>query len=178
MRVLVVYASKYGSTKGIAERIAKTLNESGQQAAAMPVSKAGLLDGYDAFVIGSAAYMFSWMKEATDFVRQNTALLSNKPVWLFSSGPIGTLTVDGQGRDVRETTVPEEIAELKASIHARDHHVFFGAFDHTKLNLTHKVVYALPAMKKVLIDGDFRDWDEIDKWVKEIAAELVPVGVS
>ena len=178
MRVLVVYASKYGSTKGIAERIAKTLNESGQQAAAMPASKAGQLDVYDAFVIGSAAYMFSWMKDAKDFVQQNTALLSDKPVWLFSSGPIGTSAVDAQGRDVRETTVPKEIAELKASIQARDHHVLFGAFDHTKLNLTHKVVYALPAMKNVLIDGDFRDWDEIDKWAKEIAAALVPVGMS
>jgi menaquinone-dependent protoporphyrinogen oxidase len=178
MRVLVVYASKYGSTKGIAERIAKTLNESGQQAAAMPASKAGRLDGYDAFVIGSAAYMFSWMKEAIDFVRQNTALLSTKPVWLFSSGPIGTSTVDEKGRDVRATAVPKEIAELKASIQARDHQVFFGAFDHTKLNLTHKVVYALPAVKNALIDGDFREWDEIDKWAKGIAAALVPVGMS
>jgi menaquinone-dependent protoporphyrinogen oxidase len=178
MRALVVYASKYGSTRGIAERIAKTLNESGQQAAAVPASKAGLLEGYDAFVIGSAAYMFSWMKEAIDFVRQNTSTLSDKPVWLFSSGPIGTATADAKGRDVRETTVPKEIAELKTSIQARDHRVFFGAFDHTKLNLTHRLVYALPAMKNLLTDGDFRDWDEIDAWAKGIAAALVPAGVS
>jgi menaquinone-dependent protoporphyrinogen oxidase len=178
MRILVVYASRYGSTQGIAERIASTLNESGQQAAAVPAGKAGLLDGYDAFVIGSAAYMASWMKEATDFVRRNASQLRGKPVWLFSSGPIGTATVDAQGRDVRETTVPKEIAEFTTSIGPRDHHVFFGAFDHTKLNLTHRLVYALPAMKDVLTDGDFRDWEEIDAWAKEIAAALVAAGVS
>src|SRR5690242_14484021 len=102
MRVLVVYVSKYGSTRGIAERIARTLNESGQQAAAVPAGKAGVLEGYDAFVIGSATYMFSWMKDAVDFVGENASLLRGKPVWLFSSGPIGTATTDAQGRDVRE----------------------------------------------------------------------------
>jgi menaquinone-dependent protoporphyrinogen oxidase len=178
MRILVVYASKYGSTKGIAERIADTLNESGQEAAAMPAGRAGLLEGYDAFVVGSAAYMFSWMKEAADFVRQNASLLRGKPVWLFSSGPIGAATTDAKGRDVRETTVPKEIVEFRASIEPRDHHVFFGAFDHTKLNLTHRLVYALPAMKNLLTDGDFRDWEEIDAWAKEIASTLVPAGVS
>lgn len=178
MRILVVYASKYGSTKGIAERIAGTLNQTGQQAVAVRASQAGSLDGYDAFVIGSAAYMFSWMKESVDFVRQNSSLLRGKPVWLFSSGPIGTATVDAQGRDVRETTVPKEIAEFRSSIHPRDHHVFFGAFDHTKLTLTHRLVYALPAMKDLLIDGDFRDWDEIAGWAKAIAAELADMRAA
>jgi len=178
MRVLVVYSSKYGSTRGIAERIATVLNESGQQAAVVSAGKSGRLEGYDAFVIGSAAYMFSWMKEASDFVRQNASLLRGKPVWLFSSGPIGTSITDAHGRDVRETTVPKEIAQFRSSIQPRDHHVFFGAFDHTKLNLAHRMVHALPAMKNVLIDGDFRDWDEIDAWAKGIAAALVPAGVS
>ena len=178
MRVLVVYASTYGSTKGIAERIAYTLNESGHQAAAVSTSAAGRLDGYDAYVIGSAAYMFSWLKEARDLIRKNTALLSTKPVWLFSSGPIGTNTKDAQGRDMRETTVPKEIAEFKSAIQPRDHHVFWGAFDHRKLSLTHRMVYSVPALKKVLTDGDYRDWDEIDAWAKGIAASLVPAGVS
>lgn len=178
MRVLVAYASKYGSTSGIAERIARTLNESGQVATAVPVSEAGSLDGYDAYVIGSAAYMFSWLKEAADFVRRNTAFLSSRPVWLFSSGPLGTETRDAQGRDVRETTVPKEIAEFQVAIRPRGHHVFFGAFDHAKLSLTHRLIYAMPAGKKLFTEGDFRDWDEIDAWARTIAAELDSASVS
>jgi menaquinone-dependent protoporphyrinogen oxidase len=174
MRVLVVCASRYGFTKGIAERIAQTLNESGHQAGVVPASHAGRLDGYDAFVVGSALYMFSWMKEAKDFVLRNQAILSTKPVWLFSSGPIGTSTIDEHGRDVRETAGPKELPEFVAAVHPREHRVFFGGFDHTKLNVAHRVVYAMPAAKKLFVDGDFRDWEEIQRWAKSIAAALVP----
>jgi hypothetical protein len=40
------------------------------------------------------------------------------------------------------------------------------------------LVYALPEMKNLLTDGDFRDWSEIDGWAKGIAAALVPAGVG
>lgn len=178
MRVLVVYASKYGATKGIAERITATLNESGAQAAMVPAKNAGVLDGYDAYVIGSAAYVGSWLHEATDFVRRNVPLLNTKPVWLFSSGPIGTAKVDEQGRDVLETSAPKEFAEFEEAIHPRGKQVFFGAFDHTKLSVAHRVVFAMPAMKKLLLDGDWRDWDAIDAWARTIAAALTPAAIT
>lgn len=178
MRILVVYATKYGATKGIAERIAQSLNDAGQQAAIVSAAKPGPLDGYDAFVIGSAVYMFSWMKDASDFVRKNAALLKTKPVWLFCSGPISTDTEDEKGRDIRETARPKEFAEFKDLIAPRDEHVFWGVFDHTKLSVGHRLVYNMPAMKKLMIDGDYRNWYEIDAWARSIAAALVPAGVS
>lgn len=174
MRILVVYASKYGATKGIAERIVQTLNRSGHDALLAPAKNPGDLAGYDAFVIGSAAYMFSWLKEAGDFVRRNADLLKTKPVWLFSSGPIGTARVDEQGRDVLESTQPKEFAEFHELIQPRGTRVFFGAFDHTRLTPVHKLVYAMPAMKKVMVDGDYRDWDDIESWARAIASALVP----
>jgi menaquinone-dependent protoporphyrinogen oxidase len=178
LRILVVYGSKYGSTKGIAERIAGKLSATGHQSAAVPAEFAGPLDGYDAFVIGSAAYMGSWLKEPAEFVRRNKAALSTRPVWLFSSGPLGRESQDSQGRDLRETSVPKEIAEFKEAIAPRDHHVFFGAADHTKFNFGRRMVYAMPAIRKVLMDGDYRDWNEIDLWAAGIAEALTPVGVA
>jgi menaquinone-dependent protoporphyrinogen oxidase len=178
MRVLVVYGSKYGSTKGIAERIAGKLTETGHQSAAVPADSVGTLESYDAFVVGSAAYLGKWLKEPAEFVRRNTAILSTRPVWLFSSGPLGRESTDQQGRDLRETSVPKEIAEFKGSITPRDHHVFFGAADHTKFNIAHRLVFAMPAIRKVLMDGDFRDWKEIDGWAESIAEALTPVGVA
>lgn len=177
MRVLVVYASRYGATVGIAERITGKLNEFGHQAEMTAAEKVGSLDGYDAFIVGSAVYIGSWMKQASDFVRRNSALLATRPVWLFSSGPVGTRTVDDLGRDVLETAVPKEIAELEPLVHPRGHRVFFGAMDHTKFSVGHRVVFAMPAMKKLMVDGDYRDWQAIDDWAKEIAAALVPAGV-
>ena len=55
MKILVAYASKHGSTKGIAERIAQTLERAGLDATLKPADDAGLVDSYDALVIGSLA---------------------------------------------------------------------------------------------------------------------------
>lgn len=172
MRVLIAYASKYGSTKGIAERIAATLNRSVELATAMPAAEADHVRDYDAYVIGSAAYMYHWMKEASEFVRANALTFANKPVWLFTSGPLGTDVVDAQGRDVREAATPPEIAEFTELVRPRGHRVFFGAYDPSKLSFTHRLAVALPGIKKLMIPGDYRNWNEIDAWAKEIAHAL------
>ncbi len=173
MSILVAYASKHGATQQIAERIAETLRTAGQQAEARPIKAAGNLADYDAFVIGSAVYFGSWQKEATAFVRQNRAVLAGRPVWLFSSGPLGTATTDAQGRDVRDAAVPKEIAELKEAIKPRDHHVFFGALDRGRLGLVDRLVASLPAFPGA--EGDFRDWGDVEGWARGIARVLTPV---
>ena len=99
MHVLVAYASRHGATQGIAERIAETLMAAGLDAEVRPASTVKDLRGYDAFVIGSAAYMGHWLKDAKGFVEHNRAVLAAKPVWLFSSGPLGTEPLDEEGRD-------------------------------------------------------------------------------
>ena len=172
MTVLVVYASKHGATRGIAERIAETLTSAGQEAEVRPVKAAGELAGYGAFVIGSASYAFHWRKEASEFVRRNRAILAGRPTWLFSSGPLGTEDTDAKGRDLRSTTKPKEVPELSAAIHPRDHHVFFGALDPSRLTVAERSLRKLPAARAALAEGDFRNWAEIDGWARDIAEGL------
>lgn len=172
MSVLVAYASKYGATQGIAERIAEKLRAAGQEAEARSVKAVGDPAGYDAYVIGSAAYMGSWLKEATEFVRRNRSFLADRPVWLFSSGPLGTEPLDAQGRDLRESAVPKEIAEFREAIGPRDHRVFFGAVTRGKFGFVHRIVAMMPASSTLLPEGDFRDWEDIDSWAESIAREL------
>ena len=172
MKVLVTYASKYGSTKGIAEFIAEKLRERGAQVEVHGVAAVLNPCGYDAFVIGSAAYMGHWLKEAREFVSRNHSFLASRPVWLFSSGPLGTETKDAHGRDVRDAAMPKEIDEIKKSIKPRGHRVFFGALDSKKLSLGHKTIRRMPAARKLMPEGDFRDWKDIEAWADEIAAGL------
>lgn len=175
MSILVAYASKYGATRGIAERIAEKLAASGKQAEVLSVKTAGDLARYDAFVIGSAAYIGSWIKEATEFVRKNQALLATRPVWLFSSGPLGTATTDPKGRDVLVAAEPKEFAEFATTIKPRGRRVFFGALDSSKLKGAHRLFNMLPAAKQLLVEGDVRDWKAIDDWAESIAHDLTPV---
>ena len=100
MPILVGYASKHGATGEMADRIAGALTSAGQRAEAVPVQQVGDLGGYDGFVIGSAVYGSHWLKHATDFVMSNRDLLSRRPVWLFSTGPLGTETTNAKGVDL------------------------------------------------------------------------------
>ena len=186
MAVLVAYASRHGATQEIAERIAATLVAAGVDAQARPAKTADDLSSYDAFVVGSAVYNFHWMKEATGFLRHNRDRLASRPVWLFSSGPLGNETTDAQGRDLRDVSVAspdaappmfkkaaQEMAELQQAIKVRDHHVFFGAYHRGKpKGMSERLVTLLPAARAALPEGDFRDWQEIEAWAQGIARKL------
>jgi len=180
MRILVAYATRHGATRGIAERIAETLARRGLDVTVRDVDRAGDVSGYDAFVIGAAAYMFHWLKEATGFVRRNRALLATRPVWLFSSGPLGTETTDAEGNDMIAAAVPKEFTELGGAIWPRGQRIFFGAHDPTSapIGLMERLTRMMPAARDALPAGDFRDWPEIEAWAGSIADELtaVPAG--
>ena len=187
MRILVAYASKYGATKGIAERIGEKLRAAGHQVEVRPAELGGELAGYGAygaygpygaFVIGSAVYFARWMKEAAEFVRRNRFVLAHRPLWLFSSGPLGTKTSDAQGRKLTAVSEPKEIAEFRESVKPRGHRVFFGALDRSKLRFRDRAIAKLPASHRLLPEGDFRDWQDIDAWAESIANELAEGHVS
>ena len=161
MTVLVAYASKHGATQGIAERISEKLHQTGKEAEARSVDAIRDPGSYEAFVIGSAIYYGSWMKEATDWVHRNQSVLANRPVWLFSSGPLGTEVKDAEQQ-------PKEIADFQKLIKPRDHQIFFGSLDHNKLSFTERMV--LKAVRAH--EGDYRDWEAIDAWAESIARDL------
>jgi len=180
VRILVTYASRHGATRGIAERIAQTLEREGVDVTLEPVETAVATDNFDAFVIGSAAYVSRWLREATHFVQRNRSVLERRPVWLFSSGPIGTATVDAKGRDVLEASEPREFAEFAETLHPRDQRVFFGAFDPeaAPVGLAERLgapFMRMPSVREALPAGDFRDWPQIESWAAGIAQALQPL---
>jgi menaquinone-dependent protoporphyrinogen oxidase len=179
MRVLVACASRYGATQGIAERIAATLRQQGLEARVEDARKAGDPAGYDAAVIGSATYFFHWMKPAAKFVRHNSDSLANLPVWLFSSGPLGTKTHNEQGQEMCAVLEPKEIAEFRETVEPREHRVFFGALEAKKLGFFFGLLLKMPANKNDAIfpQGDFRNWAEIDAWAEGIAEELKTISI-
>src|SRR5262245_18778546 len=114
MSVLVAYASKQWSTSGITEAIADALVDHEVKAEAKRVDTVDDLGPYEAVILGSAVYAGSWMKEAVVFAERHTGELARKPVWLFSSGPLGDDVKDHEEQprqlpELRRTISPKEI---------------------------------------------------------------------
>ena len=89
MRVLVTVASKYGATQAIGDVVASTLVDAGLEVMWLAPDDVEQIDDVDAVVLGSAVYMGRWMAEARAFVTRFESDLASRPVWLFSSGPLG-----------------------------------------------------------------------------------------
>ncbi len=157
MTVLVTYASKHGSTQGIAEAIGRRLRERGVDAEVRPVLEVDGLERYDAVVVGSAVYIGSWMKEAQRFLDRHAEDLRRVPVWLFSSGPTGT--------DANAEALLDKQKRRLDAIGARDHRVFRGALDPKDLGFLERRI--VKTAKTPL--GDFRDWSDVERWADSIA---------
>lgn len=178
MDVLVAYASRHGATAGIAQRIAETLTARGHQARAVEVEQVEDLAGAEAVVLGAAAYMFHWLKQALHFAERHADELRQRPLWLFSSGPLGSEQADEHGEDPRQAARPKEFDDLVARLQPRGETVFYGAYDPQSkpIGLGERITRAMPAAKDALPAGDFRDWEEIETWAGGIADELDTIG--
>lgn len=191
-RVLVVYASRHGGTTGIADRIAEVLRAEDVGVMVADAARKPDPDGdFDGYVVGSGVYMGSWLKEGLEFLDRHQAILAARPVWLFSSGPLPGSSKETVTADPLDVALgPKEgpgsgghrrIVALAEAVGARDHRVFLGAFDPSDPpgSLSERVVRLMPSSRKILPPGDFRDWDAIEAWAREIAASLaaeVPVA--
>jgi menaquinone-dependent protoporphyrinogen oxidase len=164
--ILVAYASKYGATKEIAEKIGEVLHQEGLQADVSPVDGVRDLTPYRAVILGSALYIGKWQKEAVQFMQANEKVLAGRPVWLFSSGPTG------KGDPVellKGERLPVALQPLADRIHPRDVAVFHGNIDPDRVNFIEK--WAVQKLVKAPM-GDFRDWDMICGWASAIANAL------
>jgi menaquinone-dependent protoporphyrinogen oxidase len=160
MRVLVSAATKYGATGEIARAIADVLTGRGLEVTLVPPEEVGRIDDYDAAVLGSAVYAGHWLKPAKELVGRSSGALAGRPVWLFSSGPIGD--------PPKPEEDPVEVEDVMEATKARGHRVFAGKLVKKQLSFGEKaIVLALRAP-----EGDFRDWDAIRAWAEEIAGEL------
>jgi menaquinone-dependent protoporphyrinogen oxidase len=166
MRVLVTAASRHGGTAEIATVMGQALTDVGLENEVMPLAGLEGVAGYNAVVVGSGVYLGRWLSEATEFVQRHTVELRARPVWLFSSGPVGSPDPMPEGD-------PTGIAELATSIKARGHRTFAGRLDRGRLRIGERLVVGAVRAP----DGDFRDLVAIRAWAHEIAAQLEPAAL-
>lgn len=157
MRILVTAATKYGATGEIAQAIGAVLSERGLDTTVVPPEQVQGLDDYDAVVLGSAVYAGHWLQPARELVDRSSEALAARPVWLFSSGPIGD--------PPKPEEDPVDVAEIMGATKAREHRVFAGKLVKRQLSFPDKAI----ASALRVPEGDFRDWEEVKAWAAGIA---------
>jgi menaquinone-dependent protoporphyrinogen oxidase len=162
MRILVAVASKHGSTREIAETIAQELQANGLSVDLQNAESVIKVSNYDAVVFGSAIYAGNWLPEAKRFAETFRTQLAKVPFWLFSSGPIGA-------ENPKPNDDPEMLAASLGGVKPREHHVFVGKLDPGTLGLGERLI--IKAFKSPT--GDFRNWEAIRDWGRNIATTLL-----
>lgn len=165
MNVLVSAATEHSATREIAAAIARVLRNRGLEVALLAPEDVRSIGDYDAAVIGSAVYIGHWLKPALNLVERSADEFATRPVWLFSSGPIG----DPSRALIQKMAVdPVDLPVLREITQAKEHRIFAGKLE--KRNLTRPQRIALTLFRG--LQGDFRDWSEIERWADGIADDL------
>ena len=168
-KVLVSAASAHGATAEIARAITEALTAHGFAPTMIPPAQVSSIEDFDAVILGSAVYVGHWLDPAKDFVTRFRDALAARPVWLFSSGPVGNPSrklVQSMGKD------PVDIAGIRTATRARDHRIFAGKLDPKTLSRAQRA--SLLVFRG--LRGDFRDWAEIRRWADGIAEQLAAVN--
>jgi menaquinone-dependent protoporphyrinogen oxidase len=160
MNVLISAASRHGATWEIAEAIGEALAAAGLASTVLPPEQVDDISEYDAVVLGSGVYAGRWLEPARELVDRAAPDLAARPVWLFSSGPIGD--------PPKPVGDPADAGPIVERTGAREHKVFAGRLVKGELGLAERAIIAVVKAP----EGDFRDWADIRTWAAGIAATL------
>ena len=166
--ILITYASRTGSTVGVAEFIGKTLAENGAQVEVCAMQDVIDLTPYRAVVAGSAVQDRQWLPEAMQFVRTNQSALNQKPFAVFLV--CMTLTInDGQYRQA----VSEWLEPVRTLVKPVSEGLFAGVLDIDKVpSFADRLKFRLSVASGVWSEGDHRDWDAIQAWAMSLTEKL------
>ena len=163
-RVLIVYASKKGSTREVAQAIADRLEVDGLRTVVQPASDRVDLGTFDAVVIGGALYMGRWHRDARRFLHRHRRVLATMPVAVYAMGPT---TMD-------EHAVASSLEQLERGLASVREvspvavGVFGGVVDPARLRFPFN---RMPP-------SDARDWDAISAWADELAGHVLRLDIS
>lgn len=167
-RVLVAAASRHNGTREIAGAITAGLAERGIRAEARDVDDVTDLRHFRAVVLGSAIYVNRWLPEARRFAQIHASELCMRPVWLFSSGPLGP------AGHLIPPSEPADVPVVLRLTRARGHRMFGGRLEMRHLRFDERaLIRTIHAPEE-----DRRDWAAVDRFAAELAEDLLRTHIA
>jgi menaquinone-dependent protoporphyrinogen oxidase len=164
-RILVTYATRTGSTVGVASAIAETLSQRSFAVDVKPVIENPSPAGYQAVLIGSAVNGANWLPEAIEYVRTNQTDLQQALVALFCVHIMNT------GDDEKSLKKRQAyLKDVRPLLGSAEEAYFAGmGLNPADSSGFERWIYRT---FKIGPEGDCRDWNAIQAWSKSLVAKL------
>jgi menaquinone-dependent protoporphyrinogen oxidase len=172
--VLIAYDTIHGSTAEVAEYLGNELCDQGFRVDVLLAANADDISAYDAVIVGSALYGFSWLADAKQFLRDNQATLSQLPTAYFVVGASMYEDTPANREAVKRAFVDPVINQYP-NITPLSVGTFGGAvnFDENKYNFIEKIVLRIVGLiLGYRNNADWRSWQAIENWGEDLAGIL------
>ncbi len=167
-RILVTYASRTGSTIGVAQAIAAVLTEKGFQVDVVPMPEVKKISPYKAVVAGSAIQSGAWLPEAMAFLQTHKSALNQRP---FAAFLVCMTMVMGNGK--YRDHVTNFLLPVRSLVNTRSEGLFAGALNIAAMpSLADRIKFRLSVLFGVWKEGDHRDWNAIRSWAAALPNNL------
>lgn len=167
-KLLVTYASRGGSTGGVAQAIGKTLADGGAQVDVRRMSEVRDLTAYSGVVAGSAIRGKAWLPEAMDFLDAHQQELRSKRVAAFLVCITLAMPIDPKYKGFVSTFMKD----VRGLLRPVSEGYFAGALDYGTVPLVPDgLQLRILSTASRTPPGDYRDWEAIRTW----AAQLPPL---
>ena len=167
-KILVAYATRHGTTAGVAEAIGNTLAEGGAHVDVLPMEKVRDLTPYGSVVAGSAIRAGAWLPEAMQFMQSHRTELAQKRVAVFLV--CMTLSMKADYR----THVATWLDPVRAIVRPVSEGLFAGALDISKVeSFGDRLKFRMSVLFGAWTEGDHRDWNAIRNWAESLRPLLI-----
>lgn len=163
-KVLVGFATRYGSTEETAKLIGGSLRDGGFEVDVMQVRDVKNLIDYQAIILGAPLFMFHWHKDVLKFLSKHQNLLLDRFIGIFALGPTHDPYDEQEWRD-SWSQLNKELANF-SWLKPVEIEMFGGKYDPAYLR------FPLKMMAGKTPASDIRDFEAVKAWAGKIAGML------